>query len=596
MRESRWLRLLAVLLALALVAAACGDDDDDGGGVVASETTGDAAEVEAAPETEEAPEAETAPEAAPETDQTPEAETAPEPEEEEGGTEVDVEDALGTVDVAEEAANCATAIELEAGEFNPGPHLDTAISIQLASGLNPHNDQGPANFAYYSWIFESMVRQDVDGSVVPWLAKCWETNEDGDQITFYLHEGVVFHDGAPFNADAVVANVEHIKTAGGPEVLPPVAGQLGIVDSVEALDEYTVQFNLSGPAEALLLSGLIRNSGFLVSPNALGNAGAMPHGTGPYALDNTNADNTEINLTGFADYWQPQLVGAETVRINSGITPQARVDAFNAGQYDIAIIRNGDQGDVPNFTANTTVRIGFVVTDWTGQQIPQLANRDVRCAMAQALNRVGIQTSSRNPPESAIKQFAVGPNDYAYIDDLASPDFDIEAAKALFESTGEDGFTFQNGHLPGGFWPVVSSAFGGALAELGITMENEPLDPPSAGEMFGRLARGVYPVQIIAYNEPNALMSLIARTGTATFNPSGVSPDGVAELIESAKSKSFEDGEADVAAAWKIMLEECIFIINHVLTTSVGYHDGVSGVQHIQGIPITYWPHGVRKT
>ena len=113
--------------------------------------------------------------------------------------------------------------------------------------------------------------------------------------------------------------------------------------------------------------------------------------------------------------------------------------------------------------------------------------------------------------------------------------------------------------------------------------------------MFANLIEGNYPIQIIAFNEPNALMSLIARTGGAAFNPSGVSPDGVDELVASAKTKSFEEGEADVIAAWKIMIEECIFIVNNVLTTTVGHDTDVSGVFHTGGVPISFWPHGVTK-
>lgn len=553
MRQSKWLRLLAAMLAFTLVAAACGGSDDADEG--ATTTAGTDSETTATTE----------------------------------------DDSLGNVDIDEDAANCATAVELDRGTYAPNGDLQTAIAIGLAS-LNPHDDQGPANFSYYGWVYEGLVRQDVDGSVVPWLAKCWETSDAGDQITFFLHEGVTFHDGAPFNAEAVKANIEHVKTAGPPEVIPPVAGQLALVDSVEVIDDLTVQFNLSAPAEALLLSGLIRNSGFMVSPNALGNAGANPIGTSPYMVASTSADLREINLVAYEDYWQPGLVGLESATINSTGDLQANFDGLIAGQFDVAIIQNNLAGEAPAVSQNTTVRIGWVVADWTGQQVPALANRDVRCAIAGALNREGIQAAGGNPPESAVKQFAVGPDDYAYVADLASPDFDLEAAKALFDSTGEAGFTFKNGHIAGGFWPVHSSAFSTALAELGITMENEALDPSGAAEMFSRLAQGVYPIQIVAYNEPNALMSLIARTGESSFNPSGVSPDGVDELVTSAKSKSFADGEADVIAAWKIMVEECIFILNNVLTTTIAFNTDVVGINHTKGIPISYWPHGVTKT
>ncbi len=573
MTQSRWLRLVVVVLAMALLAVACGDDDD-------SSAPDPTDPVQPEPTDPEQPEP-TEPE-------------QPEPTDP-GGEGAKVDTALGNVDVDKTAANCATAIELEVGEYNPGQPLNVANSVILGSGLNPHNDQAPASFAFYGWVFEGLVRQDVDGQIVPWLAKCWEVNDAGDVVTFFLHDGVTFHDGTPFDSEAVKANIEFVKTAGPPQVLPPVANQLGVVDSVEAVDDLTVKFNLTGPGEALLLSGLIRNSGFMVAPGVLGDAGANPVGTAPYAVQSMNADNSEFTLVAYEDYWQPQLVGAESVTITTVRDAQARADGLNAGQFDVAVINTNQQNDVPASSANTTVRIGFVVADWTGQTIPALANRDVRCAMAQALNRVGIQEAFGSPAETAINQFAVGPNDYAYIDDLDVPDFDLDAAKEAFAATGEEGFTFQNGHLPANFWPVVSSAWSGALAELGITMDNEALDPPSGGEMFARLSKGQYPVQIVAYNEPNALMSLIARTGEAAFNPSGVSPDGVAELVKSARSKSFEDGEADVADAWKIMLEECIFIIQQVLNTAVGHQTNVTGVHHTQGVPISFWPHGVRK-
>lgn len=555
MRNSGPMRLLAVLLALAMIAAACGDGDDN---------ADDTSATTAAP-------ADNEPDEEPEDDA-----------------------ALGNVEV-DETANCASEVELDRGTYAPSGDLQTAIAISLGT-LNPHDEQGPASFAYYGWIYEGLVRQSVEGSVVPWLAKCWEANEAGDEITFFLHEGVTFHDGAAFNAEAVKANIEHVKTAGPPEVLPPVANQMGVVDSVEVIDDLTVKFNLNSPGEALLLSGLIRHSGWMVSPDSLGNAGASPMGTAPYMVADTSADLKTIDLVAFEDYWQPGLVGLESATLNSTGDIQANLDGLNAGQFDVAVVNTAQAAAAPAVSQNTTVRIGFVVTDWLGEQIPQLANKDVRCALAGALNREGIQAAANDDPVSAIKQFAASPADYAYIDDLEAPDFDLEAAKALFDSTGEEPFAFSNGHIRGGFWPATSSAFSTALAELGITMNNEVLEPNSAGEMFANLAKGTYPIQIIAYNEPNALMSLIARTGEAAFNPSKVSPDGVDELVASARTKSFEDGEADVIAAWKIMVEECIFIINNVLTTTLGYDPAdVQGVNHTGGIPISYWPHGVTK-
>lgn len=569
MGESKWLRLLALALAFVLTAAACGDSDDGDGDVA-----GDATEEDAGSEAEA------------------ESDDDDEAEDDEGGATANQDDALGNVEVG--TNDCANPAVRDPGTYNPVGNLNSATSIALNS-YSPFDDQTPATFSYYGWLFEGLVRQEVDGSIVPWLATCWEVAEDGAQVTFQLNEGVTFTDGAAFNAEAVKANIDYVMSAGAPAVIPPVANQMAsIVESVEVVDDLTVQFNLLGPGEALLLSGLIRNSGLMVSPDALDAAASDPVGTGPYVLDSATADLSEINLVANENYWLPGEVGLETVTLFSGVDTQARYDAYVAGQYDVSVITNSEVATVGTpVTANTNVRIGWVVADWTGEQIPQLANKDVRCAMAQALNRVGIQQAGGDPG-SERTQFAVSPDDYGYIEDLDVPEFDLEAAVARFEESGEEGFTFGNGHLPGGFWPEQSSAFATALAEMGITMENEALDPPNAGEMFVRLAEGRYPVQIIPFNEPNALMSLIARTGDSPFNPSGETPEGVLDLIESAKTKSFEEGEADVAAAWKIMLEECVFIINNVLTTSIAYNENVTGVAHTQGIPIHFWPQGVR--
>lgn len=577
MIRHRWIRAIALVLAFGLAAAACGGDETGFTPSIIDEPAGDDVDADAS--------------GADGADSSEGEDDGPAASEDEDDESAD----LGQVVIAE-AANCAAELPpLVPGTFNPSGDFSYAISIALNS-LNPHDDQTPATFAYYSWIYEGLVRQDTDGAVVPWLARCWETNDEGDEVTFYLHEGITFHDGSPFNADAVVANVEFVKSAAPPQVIPPVAGQLGIVDTVEAVDEFTVKFNLAGPGEILLLSGLIRNSGLMVSPAVLGDAAGSPIGTGPYMWTGSNPDFTQNDLAAYADYWQPGLVGLETVRLEAAIDQVARLDSFNAGQYDVAVVRLNDLDLLltGKHSRNATVRIGFVVADWTGEQIPQLANREVRCAMAQALNRAAI-TAQLNDPDAANKQFATGPSDYAYIDDLDVPDFDLAAAQERFDASGEEVFTFTNGHLPGGFWPTVSSAWGTALAELGITMQNEALDPPTGGEMFGRLARGEHPVQIIPFNEPNALMSLVARTGAAAFNPSGVSPDRVVDLVAAARGKNFADGEADVEAAWKIMLEECIFIVNHTLTTVVAYQDGISGVHHTQGLPIHFWPHGVTK-
>ena len=62
-------------------------------------------------------------------------------------------------------------------------------------------------------IYEPLVKY-VDGEIQPVLAESWEMSEDGTQLTFHLRQGVTFHDGEPFNAEAAIANIESWHAAG----------------------------------------------------------------------------------------------------------------------------------------------------------------------------------------------------------------------------------------------------------------------------------------------------------------------------------------------------------------------------------------------
>ncbi|HEX6195369.1 MAG TPA: ABC transporter substrate-binding protein [Jiangellaceae bacterium] len=516
-----------------------------------------------------------------------------------GGDEDDADgaaSAAGAADDDDDAGDDAPDDTAE-GEYNPVGTLRIGNRIAVNT-LNPFDDQTPATFSFYAWTYEGLVRQEPDGSFAPWLAEGWEVSDDGMTITFTLHDGVTFHDGEPFNADAVAANIDFVKTGPADQVIPPVAGQLANIESVEVIDELTVALHLVTPSPTPVITWLARNSGFMVSPNALGNAAAEPIGTGPYVYnaDDSSADLTHLVFDANPDYWRPADVGVERVEMDVVNDNPTRRQAFEAGQYDIVTdnLALGPPAVGRQIIGPATI-ISFTVIDWQGEVIPELANRDIRCAMAEAMNREGLVAQLGQSPESVRYQYQGDPEAYAYIDDLDVPPFDIESAKANYEAAGGEGFTFRNGYLGNTQFGNASEAWAGGLNELGITMENEPFDPPTGGEMFGAFLEARYPIQTIPINEPSPLLTLAQRgLPDGTLNPSGAVPDGVAELVESALAKSPEDAEDDVAAAWKIMLEECIWIPYFVLEDGWEVQDGITGLERVAGIPLHYWPQGVR--
>jgi peptide/nickel transport system substrate-binding protein len=102
-------------------------------------------------------------------------------------------------------------------------------------------------------LYDSLVFPNAKGGVDPWLAESWEVSEDGKTYTFKLRQDVKFHDGTPLKASDVVFSYNRLATIGEGFAYLVTAG----VESVEALDDYTVQFKIAAPT-ALFLPSLTR--------------------------------------------------------------------------------------------------------------------------------------------------------------------------------------------------------------------------------------------------------------------------------------------------------------------------------------------------
>ena len=97
-------------------------------------------------------------------------------------------------------------------------------------------------------VFEGLTSVDVDGEVVPTLAKSWDVAEDGLTVTFHLQDGVVFHDGTPLTSADVVWS---ITQAIAPESKSARKSDLLVISEVTAPDDATVELHLSRPSQGL---------------------------------------------------------------------------------------------------------------------------------------------------------------------------------------------------------------------------------------------------------------------------------------------------------------------------------------------------------
>jgi peptide/nickel transport system substrate-binding protein len=190
--------------------------------------------------------------------------------------------------------------------------------------------------AHYQ-IYDSLVRIDPNGKIVPWLAEKWETSSDGKQVTFTLRKDVKYHDGSPFDADSVKWNIDRYRSTQG----SARSGELAPVDSVEAVDAATVRFNLKTPFSPFLAL-LVDRAGMMLSRKAVEAGGedftrkAFKAGTGPFILTEAIKDD-HITLEKNPDWWGKDQSGNKLPLLDKIV-----IRPVTSGDVRLTNIRTGD--------------------------------------------------------------------------------------------------------------------------------------------------------------------------------------------------------------------------------------------------------------
>ncbi|MGJ3238032.1 MAG: ABC transporter substrate-binding protein [Anaerolineae bacterium] len=172
--------------------------------------------------------------------------------------------------------------------------------------FNPFTSDGRnlrGNGAHQSMWEPLFILNYETGSIDPWLGLSMQSNEALDVWTLTLRDGVTWSDGEAFNAEDVVYTIEMLISEAG-STLPGSEGIGGVVDSVEAIDDLTVQFNLTGPNPRFQLDffSVRSTNSILIMPEHIwadedpttftfyADDGSMPIGTGPYTLTSSETN------------------------------------------------------------------------------------------------------------------------------------------------------------------------------------------------------------------------------------------------------------------------------------------------------------------
>lgn len=318
-------------------------------------------------------------------------------------------------------------------------------------------------------IFQNLIGIEEGGSEpVPELATEWEGSEDGLTWTFTLQEGVTFHDGTDFNAEAVCANFERWydqnETGQNDAVTAYWASDFGgfkgedeesLYESCEATDEFTAEVAVTRSTGKFPIV-LSQSSYAMQSPDAMEEydangvetegegfvypeyATSHPTGTGPFKFEEYDDQNGSISLSRYDDFWG-ETAGVKDLifRVIADETSRRQeLDAGTINGYDLP--NPVDWASLEEAGNQVLIRDPFNILYLGLNPVADevLTDDDVRMALYMAINREQL-ISSQLPEGAEVATQFVPPTIDGHNGDLQPVEYDAEAAEQLLADAGQ---------------------------------------------------------------------------------------------------------------------------------------------------------------
>ena len=310
--------------------------------------------------------------------------------------------------------------------------------------LDPAQSRTFVGRIVYTAMCDKLVDVSPDLKLVPQLATEWTWSDDGKQLTMKLREGVKFHDGTDFNADAVVATIERNLTL--PESRRK--SELASVEKIEATGPLEVKFSLKS-ADATLIAQLSDRAGMIVSPTAAKELGAdfgsKPVCAGPFKFVE-RVQNDKIVLEKFADYWNKDNVFLDKVTYLPIPDSTVRLANLQSGDLDfVERLAPSDAGTAKadaNLTYADVVNLGYMsvyINVGNGPRADNPLGKDkrLRQAFSLAIDREAIAKVAFEGTAMAGNQ-PFPPSSPWFNKSLPVLGRDVEKAKALMKEAGVD--------------------------------------------------------------------------------------------------------------------------------------------------------------
>lgn len=388
-----------------------------------------------------------------------------------------------------------------------------------------HNYRGQNDFYVNRLIYETLVSYDKDHNIVPKLATSWE-QIDNSTWKFILRKGVKFHDGTPFNAEAVKFSIERSAAHQG-------KGYVGFVKQVEIVDDYTVILHLEKPYSPIFGS-LSTEVVSMMNPKFVEEKGddiiEEANGTGPFILKEFTP-GIRVVLVKNENYWgEPAKLDKIEFR---GIPEEGtRAMALRSGEVDL--IENPSPNDITSLERDENLyvylsernRTLFVSFNMKDENIGTEKNKAIREAIAYGIDKKSIVDfvleglATQADAGLIPKSISIGLHDPNLV-----REFNIEKAKTILKNAGIDEGTEIEFAVTRGRYlkdTEIAEVIQNQLSKIGLNIKLQVME---AAALFSYLSKFQHEMYMLSWGWPGGEPQILMRSlffSDGPFNRTGL--------------------------------------------------------------------------
>lgn len=326
---------------------------------------------------------------------------------------------------------------------DPVTSSDKPFNVVLTTapvGFSPLTTNDAPSTYVNAQIYETLYRRSMDGSSYEPLLAVSEPacDEAGTTCTIELQSGVTFHDGTPFNADAVKYTIERIKDPNYGAARASIASS---IEEVNVIDDTHVELKTAYP-DGVLIAKLAHANSAIISPTAdqAQDLMSQPVGTGPYKFVSA-ISGSEVKLTRNDEYWgeKPEIKDVTMTVIAETSTAISRLETGEADFLPrVPVNQLNRVKNIANVetVAESSSAISYLAMRNNSSVNPKMADLNLRKAIAMAYDPDGYIASVDG--NASYSRSIVGPTLFGYTSDAETYGYgyNLEEAKKLVTEGG----------------------------------------------------------------------------------------------------------------------------------------------------------------